>query len=67
MRFIFKRTKKIDLSKSQDQSQGNKEGYLEKIEKHVYLKALNKLLKTVEDYAKLGLPVTFPFIIANDK
>nr|WP_307917312.1 hypothetical protein [Mycoplasmopsis bovis] len=72
--FTDEELKKIDLSKSQDQSQGNKEGYLEKIEKHVYLKALNKLfkekkdtLKTVEDYAKLGLPVTFPFIIANDK
>ncbi len=72
--FTDEELKKIDLSKLQDQSKGNKESYLEKIEKHVYLKALNKLfkekkdtLKTVEDYAKLGLPVTFPFIIANDK
>ncbi|MBT1317410.1 hypothetical protein FCL65_00560 [Mycoplasma bovis] len=72
--FTDEELKKIDLSKSQDQSQGNKESYLEKIEKHVYLKALNKLFKDnkgklnkAEDYAKLGLPVTFPFIIANDK
>ncbi|TKA59398.1 hypothetical protein MBOVa_2810 [Mycoplasmopsis bovis 8790] len=72
--FTDEELKKIDLSKPQDQSQGNKEGYLEKIEKQVYLKNLNKLFKDnkdklnkTEDYAKLGLPVTFPFIIANDE
>ncbi|EIN15094.1 Hypothetical protein, predicted transmembrane protein [Mycoplasmopsis agalactiae 14628] len=66
--------KKIDLSKPQEENKESKETYLEKLEKQVYLKALNKLFKekksslnSVEDYAKLGLPVTFPFVISKDK
>ncbi|MCE6056310.1 hypothetical protein J7889_01740 [Mycoplasmopsis agalactiae] len=74
IKFTDEELKKIDLSKPQDESEGSKETYLEKLEKQVYLKALNKLfkekkdtLKEVKDYAKLGLPVTFPFVISKDK
>ncbi|UUM25815.1 hypothetical protein NQV05_01585 [Mycoplasmopsis agalactiae] len=74
IKFTEAELNKIDLSKPQDESQGSKETYLEKLEKQVYLKALNKLfkekkdsLKEAEDYAKLGLPVTFPFVISKDK
>ncbi|MBT1321035.1 hypothetical protein FCL58_00085 [Mycoplasma bovis] len=67
-----------DLTKPQEQKEGDKDkdkdSYLDKLEKKVYLKELNKLfkdkknnLKEFKDYAELGLPVTFPFVIANDK